>query len=626
MNASAPDAHIVDQDAFLRRLLQVPLMIEPRLSPDGNWVAWIWAGLDKTTQMWLAPSNGNVAPRCLVADDWDCDRFTWSPDSTSIVYARSKYGDERVSLHQVYLDSRPTRALTEDRPDYYIFGGELTPDGQSLVFAANVDVASGQEIEPALIYAQDIETGRRRVLARPARAAFTQPRISPDGRHVLYERNDRDPAGYQLWLTDLEGGFDRLIVDVGAKDKVSGSWAPDGNSIIVIAEAGQHRRLGLWRLSDGLEASGSLTWLIDDSSWQIVDAHWPPRWPDIIITESRNARATATLLDPKSGELRRFTTDHGTLLPLGPSKGGEWIALQYGAQHPARLVRVLPGDPAIILGEISRHPMSATVAADELIPAEDFRWIGDDGREIQGWLYRARGVSSEEARGTILHIHGGPARHYEDQFLIQPQYYTSLGFNVLQPNYRGSSGFSLEYQQSIKLQGWGGAEQADIRSGAEALIKAGIAKPGKIGITGTSYGGYSAWWAITHFPPDVIKAAAPICGMTDLTIDFQTTRPNLRPFTEDMMGGTPETAAERFFERSPINFVDRIDGHLLIVQGANDPNVTMRNVTDMCARLDAAGKSYDTLFFPDEGHGIVRPHNRASLYRRLAHFFDAAFK
>ena len=69
------------------------------------------------------------------------------------------------------------------------------------------------------------------------------------------------------------------------------------------------------------------------------------------------------------------------------------------------------------------------------------------------------------------------------------------------PNYRGSTGFGLAFREAIKEDGWGGLEQEDIRAGIEALIAAGIAEPGKVGITGTSYGGYSAWWPSPAFRP-----------------------------------------------------------------------------------------------------------------------------
>ena len=185
-------------DEFLDRLLGVPQLYAARISPDGQWVAWIWAGLADTTQLWLARSDGHSQPRPLVADEWDCDFFRWTADSLCLVYGRSKDGDERVGLHLAYLDGRPVRALTEDRPDYYIHGGQLTSDNTTLIFAANVDPATGAEIDVSPIYRQDLASGQRRALARPKRAHCAAPMLSPDDRNILYDRNDLHPAGNQL--------------------------------------------------------------------------------------------------------------------------------------------------------------------------------------------------------------------------------------------------------------------------------------------------------------------------------------------------------------------------------------------------------------------------------------------
>ena len=196
---------------------------------------------------------------------------------------------------------------------------------------------------------------------------------------------------------------------------------------------------------------------------------------------------------------------------------------------------------------------------------------------------------------------------------------------MLDVNYRGSTGFGLKYRLSIKEDGWGGREQVDIASGAQALIHSGLAEPGKIGVTGTSYGGYSAWFLITHYPPQVIGASAPICGMTDLVVDYNTTRPDLRPLSEEMMGGRPDQVPERYYERSPINFVQGIHGKLLIVQGALDPNVSPENVRQVRERLEKNEIPYQLLVFDDEGHGIGKPANQETLYPKIADFFNQSF-
>ena len=76
--------------------------------------------------------------------------------------------------------------------------------------------------------------------------------------------------------------------------------------------------------------------------------------------------------------------------------------------------------------------------------------------------------------------------------------------------------------------------------------------------------------------------------MTDLVVDYETTRPDLRPYSEEMLGGPPSQVPERYRERSPIHFVGNIRGRLLIVQGVRDPNVTPENVRAVQAALDAA--------------------------------------
>jgi dipeptidyl aminopeptidase/acylaminoacyl peptidase len=298
---------------------------------------------------------------------------------------------------------------------------------------------------------------------------------------------------------------------------------------------------------------------------------------------------------------------------------GRWVCTYYDSRHPVDLVTF--GEPDAEPSSITDLPQRMPADLPRLVAAGDFRWRSVDGLEVQGWLYRMAG----ESVGTIVLIHGGPTSRAEDRFNAQIQYFVSRGFDVLVPNYRGSTGFGLPFQESIKEDGWGSREQEDIRCGIEALIEAGVSAPGRVGVTGTSYGGYSAWWAITHFSPQTVAAAAPICGMTDLVVDYNATRPDLRPYSEEMMGGSPETVPDIYRERSPIEFVRNIRGELLIVQGLKDPNVTPDNVHAVTEALHRENIPYELLTFEDEGHGIARPENLRILYPRLADFFQKAF-
>jgi dipeptidyl aminopeptidase/acylaminoacyl peptidase len=602
--------HFESLEPFLHRLFRVSEAWGARLSPDGKLVAWIAGNLGATSQLWLAPADGSAPPRCWIANERDCDWFFWAPDSGSVILGQSRDGDERVGLSQVALDGG-IRALTEERPGYYIHGGQIDPSGQFLVYAANRDPATGGEIEIPIIYRHEIATGKRTPLTRLERAAYVTPRLSPDGRHVLYSRKDLHPAGRQLWLVGTDGSGDRELLNAGDMRKADGLWSPDSSQVVATAEAADHRRVGLIDIS-----SGAVRWLIDDPALQISGAHWPKGADRIVVTETRSARDAAILLDPVSGARSALPDASGTVLPIGPAADGAWICYHYDARHPMRIVRQHDAALQALSDFVDRR-----IDGSELAAAEDFRWRAGDGTEIQGWLYRPR----DAARGAIILVHGGPTAHSEDAFDPEVQYLVAAGFAVLQPNYRGSTGFGLPFQESIKIDGWGGREQEDIARGAASLIDRGVVARGRVGVTGTSYGGYSSWCQLTRTPPEVIKAAAPICGMTDLVVDYETTRPDLRPYSEEMMGGSPAQVPERYRERSPIHFVDRIRGRLMIVQGLNDPNVTPQNVTEVRRRLDSAGIAYELLLFEDEGHGIAKPENRKHLCRQLARFFADAF-
>jgi dipeptidyl aminopeptidase/acylaminoacyl peptidase len=623
MAASDLDERIVlmevSTEEYLEALLSLPGMWGPRVSRDGRWVAWTWFRTGPAADVFLAPADGSAPPTRLTDTADNTFLVTWTPDSRAVLVEQDRDGNERAQLFRVDVD-RPLDMvpLTEPDPNYFLRGGELHPNGRWLVYGANVDSATGQEIEPTWIYRLDLEAGERRVLARTEKGGYIWPELSPTGSHVLYTRTDLHPAGRQIWVMDIEGEGDREILNFGADVKTLASWFPDGKRVVVLAETETHRRLGVWEL-----AGGALHWLVDDPGRNIEKAFVPHGSDRIVVVEVQEARVRSFLLDPETGEEHRLPRLPGNLIPLAPVGDGEWVGRYYSARQPVDLVRFSLEDPCPeSFASLSRVWERSELSVDDLTPAEDFRWTSTDGLEIQGWLYRPEGKAS----GTIVFVHGGPTFHSEDAINNEIQFFVRQGFNVLDPNYRGSTGFGMAFQEAIKAGGWGSLEQDDIGAGIGALITAGIAKPGQVGITGTSYGGYSSWCAITRFPPELVAASAPVCGMTDLVVDYETTRPDLRPYSEEMMGGSPDQVPERYHERSPVHFVGDVEGRLLIVQGLQDPNVSPENVRTVREALEGAGVPYEVLAFEDEGHGISKPKNQQKLYLRLAAFFHSAFK
>ncbi len=607
------------EDGFLDRLLDVPALVAASIAPAGNVAAWSWAGRTQASETFLKAIGTEHEPVRLHGEGEDVTFQSWRVDGAELLLTVSRDGSERDRLLRVALATMKPAALTESDPTYFLTGGDLDPRGRYVVYGANVDPATGAAIEASWVIRQDLATRERVVLARPARPNRLRPTINTPGTHVLYSRKDRHPAGRQYWLVDIDGKNEREILNLGDAVDLRAHWAPSGQQVVVLADSDSHRRVGLWLMESSL-----IHWLADDPNNQVEDAFVPWGSGSIAFIESAQGGKHVWLLDVATRQRVAWPkVEGGTLLPIQPLPGGNaWAARFYHARQPDDLVRVtVEGGRLTSLASMTNLPKLVGSLTEQLIAPEDFRWTAKDGLSIQGWLYRARG----QARGTIVDIHGGPTWHVENRFDAQTQYLLRRGFNVFQPNYRGSTGFSLRFQHAIEKEGWGGAEQEDIRSGIQALIERGIATAGRIGVTGVSYGGYSSWWAITHFPPELVAAAAPVCGMTDLVVDYETTRPDLRPYSEQMMGGSPSQAPERYRERSPIHAVANIKGKLLIVQGMRDPNVTPQNVVAVRRALDAAGIGYQLLTFEDEGHGIRKRANNRILFRRLADFFEAAF-
>lgn len=608
---------------YLNQLLRLPEVASAYLSPDGAHIAFEWIRRHPNRDVFVVPADGLAVPRALTNTP-EATRFvSWAPDSQAVVVAEDHHSDERMRLFRVVLDHPgQMQSLTEDRPQYYLRGGSLSPDGNFLYYGANYDFARGEILEATCIYRHDLQSGQRTLLARPQQPDYSVPVLNSQGTHLLYSRRDRHPAGRQFHLLDLCTGQDMEVLNFGDRSKLFARWFPDGENILVLSEStGQgpqlHASLGVYHWP-----TARLHWWIDDPQRYIKGA-WTSPDGVVIVDEVRQGCHRPAWLDPHSGVETFFPEWPGNLLPVGRTATGAWAAIYYAADTPNDLVK---------FGADFRQPQelqsltnlwqTSGLERKRLVLPEDFRWRSSDGLEIQGWLYRAQPNPGR----AIIRIHGGPSMHAENYLRPEEQYYLACGFNVLSVNYRGSTGFGLAFREKIKEDGWGGREQDDIAAGAQALMDAGLAAPGRVGVTGTSFGGYSTWCLITRYPPAVIAAAAPICGMTDLVIDYETTRPDLRAITTEMMGGTPQEIPQKYYDHSPLHFVQNIRGALLIVQGRQDPNVTPENVHQVTARLEALHIPYELLMFEDEGHGILKPRNQEQLFTRLADFFDQALK
>jgi dipeptidyl aminopeptidase/acylaminoacyl peptidase len=586
-----------------------PIIWAPHVSKNGGWIAWSWTGHADTANVWIVPTDGSAPP--LQLTDGADHFYVNGIDATGsrLVLSQSRGSNEHDRLFLLTRDSGELLPLTPEQSDHYVFGGSFHPDGRSILYTADFDYETGQGTDGSWLYVQDLVTGARRTIAKAHSVVDRVPEISPAGALVLYHRGDLHPAGTQIWCAHWDGSDDRQIFSAGDRFRAYGHWVDD-KRVLIQAESATHARIGVLDIH-----AGDIRWLVDDPTRNIENVVVGSDGRQIMLIEFCAGRLKPSLLDLSSGkEMPLDQRDH-SLLPLQQHPGGDWIVEAYRSAAPHAIWRINPA-----FGET--HPLAISAAEHHrFTSAQDFRWSSHDGRPIQGWLYEPQG----ESRGLVVWVHGGPTWHSEDWVNPVVQFLVNAGFTVLDPNYRGSTGFGIPFREAIKQDGWGGREQDDIRAGIEALIAAGKAKAGRIGVAGLSYGGYSSWVAITRFS-DLVNAACAICGMYELGIDYHNTEmPHGRAYSEEMMGGTPEQYPERYFNASPKNFVDRIKGRLMIVHGLADSNVSPAN-TDLAVNdLKERSIPYRLLTFPDEGHGIYKRGNRARWLGEMGEFFADAF-
>jgi len=598
-----------------RNWARYPIIWSPCVSGDGKWLAWTWTGLADTGEVWIVPTDGSAPPQRLTHGRDHFYARSLSQDGGRVVLAQSIGSNEHDRLY--LLDRSAAGAepkpLTPLQSENYVFGGTLDRDAKELFYSADFDYETRGAAEGSRIHRLDVATGERRVLARAGSVCEWEPELSPDEALVLYGRCDRHPAGNQIWVVGRDGTGDREVLNAGDKFKTQAHWLGRGHLLLVQAETSTHERVGTLDVD-----SGETRWLIDDPARCIESIVSGRDGRMAMVLEYIEGCLAARLLDIDTGAETSFAVPGISLLPIAELPGGDWVCEAYHSRGPHDLVRVDP--KTMRMANLTRA--EEHVAGIRFAPAQDFRWHSSDGTPIQGWLYEPE----EPSRGLIVWVHGGPTWHSEDRVNPIIQFLVAAGFTVLDPNYRGSTGFGTAFREAIKIDGWGGREQDDIRSGIEALIAVGKAKRGRIGVAGLSYGGYSSWIAITRFA-DLVDAVVPICGMYQLDVDYHATgMPHGRAYSIEMMGGAPEQMPERYFKASPANFIRNIRGRILIVHGLADSNVSPENTRLACRDLDAARIPYERLTFADEGHGIYKAGNREVLLLRMETFFSDAFK
>ena len=247
-----------------------------------------------------------------------------------------------------------------------------------------------------------------------------------------------------------------------------------------------------------------------------------------------------------------------------------------------------------------------------LAPVKAVQYAARDGQKIEAILTLPAGRTGPLS--FVVLPHGGPTTQDVLAFDYWTQFLASRGYGVLQPNFRGSTGYGRAFQKS-GLGQWGGVMQNDVDDGAQWLIQQKLALPGRICIVGGSYGGYVALFAATG-RPDLYRCAAawaPVTDIGDLIYRlslFDYKDPNIPIIGKE---GEPDPL-------SPAHRADKAAMPILIGHGEEDYTVPVEQTRTMEAALKKAGKPAEVVYYKDENHYLSLGSTRLDFFKRLDAF------
>jgi dipeptidyl aminopeptidase/acylaminoacyl peptidase len=620
-----------------------------------------WAGAAALAAAALAGAvpAAAQAPRPHSIDDWmtvtRVSSFVWAPDGRSF-YLTSNAGDSGVDeIFRVPAGGGAPVQVSRTEPGVRAEPKEnlvVSNDGGTLFYT---QARYFQNIDN--IFSLPAAGGEARQLTFNDAVIETAPTPSPDGRRIAYftrtgrgvkiftlelggttawprmldagNGNERDPVwspdgskiafwrGGDTWVMSATGGEARRVAAAEYGTVGSPVWSPDGMKMLVSAGGSGFSQLGVVDLASGVVTP--LTYGQAETS----EGSWSPdgRWVVYIVNDGLGM-SRQVMLAAADGRTRPRALTRGTAIRRQPqfSPDGRSIAyIETTGNRTADIwtIGVDGGTPRQVTNSMGR------IDPNSLPLPEEVTYPGPDNLRIPALLYKPVGFDPSRKYPVIVLLHGHPGQwnHTMDP---EWQYFVERGYVMIAPNPRGSMGFGAGFHD-LHVGDYGGTEYEDIMNVLNYLRAQPYIDMTRKATWGGSGGGYMSFWISTQ-APDTFQAQvirAPVSNWKWLAMERYVSPSRFATPTRDPgrareeMGGAYTDIPERYDERSPLNFIDRVRVPQLLMHGQRDSSVPPNESRRWAQGLAALGRGdqIDFVEYPDEDHTLKR--YRATVRDRL---------
>ena len=541
------------------------------------------------------------ARRQLTFFDEPVNGGSWSPTGArrGIAYIRDQGGNENFQVEYLEPASADPVRLTDGRGRADT--GVWSPDGTKYAFqwTARDGVVSDVYIDDPLD-----RMGPELVFEAPA-VGWNAVDWSPDGKTLLLNHFISVNESY-LWTYDLATREKREIEPAKVKAARGGNFSRDGKGVYITSDLGSEFRT--LRYVD--LASGKVTPLTNHVKWDIDDLALSKDGRTLAYIANEDGASRLTLLDLASGkELPAPELPFGVIGSFAFDPDSKRLA--FGMQTPNApsdvWVWTLADHSLARWTQSEIGPLDAKrFVAPTLVHYPTFDKAGGKAREIPAWVYKPAGAGPHP---VLISIHGGPEGQAQPVFSTNVQQWAvELGYSVILPNVRGSSGYGKTY---VALDN--GFKREDSVKDIGALLDWIATQPDldakRVVVIGGSYGGYMVLASMTHYN-DRLRGAVDIVGISNFVTFLESTAEYRRDLRRPEYGDERDPKMREFLQKiSPLNNAGRINKPMLIVQGQNDPRVPYTEAEQMVAKIRANGGEVWYLVGLNEGHGFAKRDN-----------------